>query len=496
MTPDLKSLFSVLLEGQAVWVLPASALFCLLLDAIWPKKLTVVIFLVGILSLGFALFASLGQWWGLVGQADAMPAGGLLRFDRLTLFFIPLILLTAIFTLLNALGYLGKQQKQASEFVALILFSVMGMILLTASDHLIFAFIGLETMSLSIYVLVGSQKKNIKSNEAAIKYFILGGVASAILLYGMALFYGGFATFSLSELSLKVAAPDLAYLKNLSLGLMLVGLLFKLAIVPFHFWVPDVYQGAPSPVTGFMATGVKVATFGFVLRFFKELNVFDMAQAQSLLAVFAALTLIVGNFVAILQDDLKRMLAYSSISHAGFLLMGLLAGYVDGQYVFANGAAVLYYLLGYVVTSLGAFAVLSLMVHEKRDATTLGDFVGLAKSHPVLAFVFSVFLLSLMGLPGTVGFTVKFAVIALAVQNGHLALAVLAVLVSLVSAFYYLKPLGLMYFKGEPKREILVDNPESVFLYVTIVFCLVAVIVLGIKPDLYLPLARLAFGGS
>ena len=486
----LTDLFHILVEGQALWVLALGGFLCLLIDALWPKKLTMLVYLVGIFSLGFSLFVSMNQWWFSL-EAKSQAAQSVFVLDRLTLFFIPMIVLSAIFTLLNALGYLGKNQKQASEFVALVLFSVLGMILLVAADHLILNFIGLETMSLAVYVLVGSQKKNLKSVEAAIKYFIMGGVASAIFLYGIAFFYGSFQTFRLTELALKVAPENLMYLKNLSLGLMLTGLFFKLGIVPFHFWTPDVYQGAPSPVTGFMATAVKIAAFGFLLRLLHELNVFNMKQIETLMSMLTVMTLVVGNLVAILQDDVKRMLAYSSISHAGFMLLGILAGYVDGNYAFQSADVVLYYLFGYTFMSLGAFAVLSLMVQEKHDATRFGDFVGLAKTHPVLAAVFSVFLLSMMGLPGTVGFTAKYGVVALAIQNGHLNLAIFAVLASVVSASYYLKPLGLMYFQKTTKPHVLLENPESIFLYVTLTFCLIAVIALGLMPDLYLPLAQL-----
>lgn len=484
-TPNLENLFSILDAGQAVWILALGGLLCLLLDALWPKKFPVVIYLVGILTLGVSLYLSV-DLWGRVVSPESIPfKQKLLVLDKLTVFFIPMIVLAGAFTLFNALGYLGKHQRQASEFVALVLFSVMGMILLVASDHLMMNFIGLELMSLAIYVLVGSQKKSIKSNEAAIKYFLMGGVASAIFLYGIAFFYGSFNTFHLAELALKVPAPSLVYLKNLSLALIFVGLMFKLAIVPFHFWAPDVYEGAPSPVTGFMATGVKIAAFGFTLRFLKELNILELPQIQGLMSILVAMTLIVGNLVALLQKDMKRMLAYSSISHAGFLLLGILAGFKGGQYYFRSADVVLYYLLGYLFMSLGAFAILSLMVDEKRDATGHGDVVGLARRHPVLAGCFSLFLLALMGLPGTVGFTAKYGIISLAIENGHLNLAIMAVVASVISAFYYLKPLSLMYFKEKPKKDVIVANPESIFIYVTLVFCLVAVLALGLKFDLY-----------
>lgn len=528
MNADIENLVSILHAGQAIWTICAGAFLCILIDSVWPKKMATAIYAVALVTLGVALVMTVNQGLSLVPctrgldpadlkdlascvlKADAavcaecvpLVSQNLLTVDLMTVAFMGLVILIAMITLLNALGYLKLHQNLTGEFSALILFSVIGMIFLFASDHLIVNFIGLETMSLAIYVLVGSHKKNIKSNEAALKYFILGGVASAVLLYGIALFYGAFGSLRLSEMlevfmSLKKSGtPGLAYLPKLGLGLILAGLLFKLAIVPFHFWAPDIYEGAPAPVTGFMATGVKVAVFGLAIRVFMSLNAlslketFDMAGVQSFLTIAVAATFIVGNLVAIVQEDVKRMLAYSSISHAGFLLFGILAGFKGHAYDVVHADVVFFYLFGYLFMTLGAFAVLSLMVQEKNEATNFGDLRGLGYKHPILAGVFGLFMLAMMGLPGTVGFAAKYGIVALAVQNGHIAMAVLAVTVSVISAFYYLRPIAVMFFKDDAARSVIKEMPLT--LCITITTCVVAVLYLGFMPDKYLKLSCLA----
>jgi len=486
MTLNLENLWQIFLSGKVIWSLCGGALLCILVDSLWPKRMTSLVFGVALLSLIFSLILAFDQWL----HPETLGNQDLLVIDRLTLFFLILVIVIAIFTLLNALGYLRLHENLTAEFSSLILLSVVGMVFLFASDHLILNFIGLETMSLAVYVLVGSHKKNTKSNEAAVKYYILGSVASAILLYGIALFYGAFGTLKLSQLAYVVSAPELAYLPKIALGLILTGLFFKLAIVPFHFWAPDVYQGAPAPVTGFMATGVKAAALGFGLRVFLELGTMNLPQIQVLLQWVIVATFLVGNLVAIAQDDVKRMLAYSSIAHAGFLIFGLLAGFENGVYQRENSSSVLFYLLGYSFMTLGAFAFLSLLVQEKKEATSFGDLSGLGHTHPILAAVFGLFMLSLLGLPGTVGFAVKYNVIALAVKNGHIALSIVAVLTSVISAFYYLRPISVMYFRESSSAAVIQEIPLT--LYVSLTVCAFAVIYLGLQPDLYLEFSKIA----
>lgn len=486
MTPDINNLIAILSSGISIWILCIGALLCLLIDCIWPKKMTVVVYSMGILTLIFTLVAAWSQW----ESSELLANQNLLIMDMLTLFILCLIVLIGIITLFNAMGYIKLHQTLTSEFCSLLLFSIIGMVFLFTSNHLLVNFIGLETMSLAIYVLVGSHKKNFKSNEAAIKYFIIGGVASAILLYGIALFYGAFGTVQLTALANMLATPGLDYLPKIALSLILVGIFFKIAVVPFHFWAPDVYEGAPAPVTGFMATGVKVAAFGFALRVFMNLGVLEMPHIQNLLTVIVVITLVMANLVAISQDDVKRMLAYSSVSHAGFLLFGILAGFQNGKYDPQTSNALLFYLVGYVLMTLGAFAVISLMTKEKSEATNYGDLRGLGKKHPILAGIFTLFMISLIGIPGTVGFAAKFGIISLAVQNNHINMAILAVIMSIVSAFYYLRPSVVMFFSEDTGNHVIKDIPLPVTISIT--FCAFLVVYLGVNPDIFIKLSQIA----
>lgn len=486
MTPDINNLLAIFHNGTVIWILCLGALACLLIDSIWPKKMASLVYSVGISTLVAALVAAARQWI----NPEAFIKQDLLVFDMLTLFVLMLILVIGILTLFNALCYMRVNQVLTSEFCSLVLFTIIGMIFLFASDHLLVNFIGLETMSLSIYVLVGSHKKNLKSNEAAIKYFIMGGIASAILLFGIALFYGGFQTMQLSTLALLETSPSLDYLRQLAIALILVGIFFKMAVVPFHFWAPDVYEGAPAPVTGFMATAVKVAVLGFALRLFMALDIFAEPQVKMVLTVIVIATLIVGNVVAVLQEDVKRMLAYSSISHAGFLLFGLLVSFEGDKFVAANASSVLFYLLGYLFMTLGAFAILSLLTREKSEASNYADLVGLGQKHPILAGLFTLFMLSMVGMPGTVGFAAKYGVISLAVQNGHIPLAILAVIASVISAFYYLRPSVIMFFKTDNRPSVVNEIPFTATISITL--CAFVVLYLGLCPDVFLKLAQIA----
>lgn len=479
----LDSLWQIFLSGRVIWALCGGAMLCILIDSIWPQKMASLVYFVGILSLVVALYLAFDQWGGAHFQVNDLFVINEENVHLIVFFFITVIAI-GILTLLNALGYLRLHQNLTAEFSALVLFAIVGMIVLVISDHLILSFIGLETMSLSIYVLVGSHKKNIKSNEAAVKYYVLGSAASAILLFGIVLLYGGYETFRLSALASQNTSPDFEFIRKIALSLVLVGLFFKLAIVPFHFWAPDVYQGAPAPVTGFMATGVKVAAFAFTIRIFMAFDILDMSPVQHLLEWVVVLTFFVGNLAAIAQDDVKRMLAYSSVAHAGFLLFGVLAGFEDGHYNGANANVVFFYLFGYFFMTLGAFAFLSLLVREKEESTSFGDLAGLGHKHPILAGVFGLFMLSMLGLPGTVGFAAKYGIIALAVHNGHIVLAILAVIVSVISAFYYLRPIAVMFFLEEKEESLISSFPLPI--YISLMFCLVGVLYLGLFPNQYL----------
>lgn len=489
------SYFKELLHaGLPIWIITGGGLLCLFFDALIKKGIKIV-YGVGALVFIPAIWVASRQF--LKGEDLSKD---LLLLDPLNLFFICFVLVIGFLSLCNTYAYVQVRENQNDDFsillkrsvVSLLLFCLVGIIFLFASDHLMVNFIGLETMSLALYLLVGSYRKDVRSNEGAMKYFVMGSVASAILLYGIALLYGSLGTFHLSHLAFT--NPETAQIVDPRLAVMLIffGLLFKLAIVPFHFWAPDAYEGAPTPFTGFMATAVKVGVFALFIRVIGSLG-WMQKEIVTLLQVCVVLTLLVGNLGAIVQDNVKRMLAYSSIAHAGYLVLGILVGFKDGIFLKESLSAVIFYLVGYSLTTLGAFAVLSVMVSDQKEKTQFSDLAGLGFKRPVLAASFSLFMLSLLGIPPTVGFVAKYGIFAYAIKNGYVGLAVFGIITSLVSAYYYLRPLVVMYFQKESSP----DNTISLVplpLMFSIVFCAAAVIYLGIQPTPYLKMALMAIG--
>ena len=359
-------------------------------------------------------------------------------------------------------GYIAERRIPAGEFLALTLFATLGMMVMISASHLLSAYLGLELLSLSLYALVALQRDDSAGTEAAMKYFILGALASGMLLYGMSMVYGGTGTLSIPEVAARVAAGQ-AREPVLMLGLVFVvaGLAFKLGAVPFHMWVPDVYQGAPTAVTLLVSTAPKLAAYAFVIRLLVEALGAPalVAQWQPMLVMLAVLSMAVGNITAIAQTNLKRMLAYSTISHMGFLLLGILAGTVDGY------AAALFYVVVYAAVGLGTFGMILLLSREGFEADRLEDFRGLNRRSPWYAFLMLLLMFSLAGVPPTVGFHAKLAVLEALVQAGHAWLAVVAVLLSLVGAFYYLRVVRLMYFDEPADRAPLRrDGPARLLL--------------------------------
>jgi len=373
--------------------------------------------------------------------------------------------------------YLRVLRIEHGEYYALLLLASSGMMLLVQATDLIAVFLGIELMSIPLYVLSGFDRRRLRSNESALKYFLVGSFASAILLYGMALLYGvsGHTDYEGLRVGVDLASP----LAAIGLGFLLVGFAFKIAVVPFHQWAPDVYEGAPTSVTAYMSVTVKVAAFAALLRLL-EVAVGPSGDLSELLSVLAAATLIVGNVMAVVQQNVKRLLAYSSVAHAGYAMLGLVAASDEGH------AALLFYLLAYVFMNLGAFAVVVSLARDGEDFDRMTDFAGMAKRRPGLAALMTLFMISLAGIPGTVGFMAKFTIFAAAVQAGHVGLVILAVLTSVVSVYYYLRLPVLMYM-NEPaeatKRGGEVSTGESLVLGVSAA----AVVLFGIFPNHWLP---------
>ncbi|MBS1963326.1 MAG: NADH-quinone oxidoreductase subunit N [Bdellovibrionales bacterium] len=443
------------LLGPYFWMIGA-ALLAMIVGVIrfLPSKWTVfAVAMVGILG---GLFVSANQ----IGMDRADLFGGMMVADGFSAFFNVLFLGTAALSLCASLKYLDKEKLQYPEYTILLLFSTIGMMLMASALDLITIFIALEIMSLSVYVLVGFRRNDRRSNEAAMKYFILGAAASAILLYGSALLYGSTGTFVITEILARISAKGdlMTPVFHLGAWMVLAGFLFKIASVPFHMWLPDVYEGAPTPITGFMTTGVKAAAFAAFIRVFvafgygKDLTSAVEGRLHDVLWVLAVATMFIGNVIALTQTNLKRMLAYSTIAHTGYLLVGMIAA----PHAESGFAPVAMYLAVYTVMNLGAFAVLSVLAGRGDTGLNLHDLSGLGKRHPWLAFSLAIFLFSLAGIPPTAGFASKYYLLYSAIQAKEVWLVVLAVLCSAIAVYYYLRVLVYMYM-----REPQADTPSA-----------------------------------
>ena len=389
---------------------------------------------------------------GLVAMvlSPAGPAlGGMFVQDGFTMFFTVMFCAIAFVSVLLSWDYSKRTRLPQAEYYSLMLMATIGMIVMAASNDLITIFLGLELMSLPLYVLVGFRHQNLESNEAALKYFLLGAFASGFLLYGIALLYGATGTTNLGRMAMFLGdSPMLGNPLLLAGGLLvLAGFAFKVAAVPFHMWTPDAYEGAPTTVTGFMSAGAKAAGFAALLRLVLVALPGLQADWRPLLTWIAVLTMTVGNITALLQPNVKRMLAYSSIAHAGYLLVAVVAGGLDG------GSAALFYLAVYSLMNLGAFGVLALIGREQEERVLVSDLAGLAQRHPALAAAMTVFMLSLGGIPPTAGFMGKVYVFGVAVDSGLVPLVIVGVLNSVLSIYYYLRVTVVMYMRdpqGEP----------------------------------------------
>jgi NADH-quinone oxidoreductase subunit N len=440
--------------------------------------------LAGISLLGLALCG--GETLLLWGRQEG-AFGDTILLDNFALFFTQIFIAAAALTILSAIGYLKISQIHEGEFYALILFATFGMIVMTAANDLMVFFLGLETMSVAVYVLTGMWRASSRSSEAAMKYFLVGAFATGFLLYGIALVYGATGSTHLNRIAaylLEQPKESPLYLVG-GVLLIVIGFAFKVGAVPFHFWVPDAYEGAPTPVTGFMSVAVKAAAFGAWARILMHrLSSLD-SEWTGPLWVLAILTMTLGNLLAVTQSSVKRMLAYSSIAHAGYLLIALAVG---GEW---GGLPLLFYLLTYTFMTIGAFAVLTSLTDDATAREGYNDFAGLGFKRPFLGMAMSLFMLSLAGFPPLAGFAGKFYVFRSAVLAGHTTLAVIGVLNSLLSVVYYLRVIVSMYMEEGGARGK--SFGESPYLYVAVGLAALGTIYLGVLPAPALEWSRLAF---
>lgn len=406
---------------------------------------------------------------------------GLISLDAYTWFFNLLILIATGLTVLTSVRYFTDDGLNLYEYFVLLLFSAAGMMFMVSGNHILTIFVGLETLSISIYILSGILPVNLKSKEAALKYIVLGAFSSGIFLYGAALLYGAAGSLSLPALAKYFQAGQISRMALAGMGLLLVGFAFKVAAVPFHMWTPDVYEGAPTPFTGFMSVGVKAAAFAaFVRVFFESLTAVQVDWTHILWGL-AVLTMILGNVAALVQENIKRMLAYSSIAHAGYILIGMVAGKEAGT------SGMLYYLLAYTFTNIGAFGVVALVGRKGEANVMIDDYRGLAKVHPLLALVMSIFLFSLAGIPPTAGFMGKFTIFSAAINSGYIWLVIVGVLTSAASVFYYFRVIMKMYMESPETAPTKLQFGPAMVLALSITTAVVLYI--GIFPTTYLNLA-------
>jgi len=426
---------------------------------------------VSIAGLVTALIASIMA----LTQAGGTAFSGMIAYGGVAAFGSAIVLVGALFSVIISRDYFEDYDLHSGDVYAMIMFATVGMLALATSNDLISFFLGLETMSICLYVMAGLMKNEKTGAEAALKYFLLGAFSTGFLLYGIALIYGATGETNFAEIA-AAAEPSLLFFGGSAL--LLVGIFFKLGAVPFHMWTPDVYQGTPTPLTGFMATAAKSATFvAFILVLTRMLPGTEAGDWTNVIQVIAILTMIIGNLIALVQDNVKRMLAYSSIAHAGYLLVGLAAGTAAGY------SGVLYYLFAYTLMNVGAFGVIA--YYERNhglDFTSIESYAGLGFKVPAMGVMLSIFLFSLAGIPPFVGFVGKYYVFAAAVNAGLVPLAIVGVLASAASVYYYLRVMVYLYFK-EAHKDLPMITPGGLFKG-TLAILAVLTIYYGMEPVL------------
>jgi NADH-quinone oxidoreductase subunit N len=469
------------------------ALLLMLAEAFGPKHNRAAGLALGttiVFAAGFAF--SVGAWlYGVEDVPDRDLIAPWLVIDRFSIFFDGLLCLGGALAALLAGGYLREHDMERGEFYALLLFATMGAMMVASAGDALIVFVGLETMSIGAYALTAFRRTSPRSAEGGLKYFLLGSFAAALLLYGFALLYGATGHTDLAGIGAAVKTAEHPTMILVAVVLVLAGLAFKVSAVPFHMWTPDAYEGAPTPATTYMAAVVKSAAFAMLLRVmltcFGDKNLMSWSAGwPPVLAWIAILTMTVANLVAGQQESVKRMLAYSSIAHAGYLLVGVVATLHSASQA---SASVLFYLLTYMVSTAGAFGALILCGRKGAEAVSYEDLAGIGRRHPPAALAFSLFLVSLAGIPPTAGFFGKWFVFRAAMDSGFYLLTLLAFLNSLIGAYYYLRVLVFMYMR-EPAAGAPIATPmRSGYVAAALVLSAILVIVLGVIPSHWLDIA-------
>lgn len=461
-------------------ILTLAGVLIMFMEALRPEGKRTGAGVLAILALVLALPAAL--------MATPGPAfQGMLVIDGLATFFRTLVIVVGLLVVFSSTDYLRREQQESGEYYALILFSIVGQCVMVTANELVMIFIGLEISSIASYILAGYLRDDARNNESALKYFLLGSFATAFLLYGVAWMYGATGSTNLTEIRKALiagTAPPEALI-GVAAALIFVGLAFKISAAPFQAWAPDVYQGAPAPVSAFLTVGPKAAAFAVLLRIFMGSLEPIASRWAPAVWVCALATMIVGNFAAILQSNIKRLLAYSSIAHAGYVLVAVAANSGTGS------AAAMFYLAAYAFTNIGAFAVVTYFSRKGERYVGIDDFAGLAQRQPGMAAMLAIFLLSLIGVPLTGGFFGKFYIFKAALDSKLIWLTVLGLLNSAVAAYYYLRILVVMYMR-EPGESVETLPPAGALLQIAVYGSAVGTLLLGIFPSLILDFANRA----
>lgn len=445
----------------------------LLVDLFIPKDRKSITALLSALGLAITLGFTLAQ----IGQ-ELSGFQGMVVLDGFSTFVNALLLLSGLLGIGLSFGYIKRMNMERGEYYTLMLFSISGMMLMAQAADLIVVFLALELLSIPLYVLAAFDRPRVESEEAGLKYFLLGAFATGFVVYGTTLIFGATGTTSLNGIVTSIASnasPSL--LLTIGAALILVGLGFKIAAVPFHMWTPDVYQGSPTAVTAFMSSGAKIAGFAALLRLFATAFPSIAVDMTGVLWAISALTMILGNLIAISQSNIKRMLAYSSIAHAGYILMAFVP-YGNPDVASVSVAAGLFYLVAYAITNFGTWGVVIALEKAEGKGLEIRDYAGLGRKYPALAAAMTVFMLSLIGLPPTIGLVGKFYLFRAVMAGGFTGLAIIGVLTSLISAYYYLRVVVTMYMQeGDPER-----SRES-FLDLTTAFTAIVTVLVSIVPQ-------------
>jgi len=437
--------------------------------------------LLGVIALGGTVAGLLATWY--MAQSPGLAFSNMVKVDSFSVFFHFLVIAIAAVVILSSFEYMAVQRIRAGEYYALILFGTVGMALMSSAVELVLIFIALEISSISTYILTGFRRNEAASSESSLKYFLLGSFATAFFLYGVAMMFGATGSTNIAIISQKLQAGPVQLLVYVAMALMFVGLGFKVAAAPFHIWTPDVYEGAPAPIVGFMSTAPKAAAFAVLLRVVFTIN----APGRFwLLWLAAACSMTLGNVAALVQTNIKRLLAYSSIAHAGYILVAF--AMTTSKNSPAGISAVMFYVASYAAMNVGAFAVVSHFANAGERYVTLEDYEGLGRTSPLLAATLTIFLLSLIGIPMTGGFFAKFYVFSAAVKANLIWLTVIGVVNSAIGSYYYLRIIVVMYMR-ESRKPVPV-TPVPFGLGLALAISIVATLYLGMLPNRVLQFAQ------